>query len=395
MEQFVTVDRAKKLLDDHIMMMHPSRVPISVAHGFKLAEDIVAPRNVPNFLQSSMDGYAILFDKQVKAYKIIGQIQAGQQSDISIHPGEAIRIFTGAALPLGADTVVVQEKVSIQHDLVVIEDESFKKGDHVRAIGSEIPKGAIALENGMILNAASIGVLASLGYQYVNVIPPPSVLIIVTGDEIKIPGEEVQAGQVYDASSFTLTSILKKIGCNTINVKYVKDNLDELTAELKQGIESSDVVMVTGGVSVGDYDFTKKAFDKCDIQSIFHKIKQKPGKPILFGTFNGKPVFGLPGNPASVLTCFYQYVYPSLGKMMGKDFYLPSVLLKLSHDYEKSRGLTHFLKAFAEKNEVKILTGQESYKISSFAMANAFVVLGEEVSEIKKGQQIEVQFIPF
>ena len=185
------------------------------------------------------------------------------------------------------------------------------------------------------------------------------------------------------------------MGCCNIEVKYVKDNLEELVSTLKQEIDTFDLVLVTGGVSVGDFDFTKQAFDACGINSIFHKIKQKPGKPILFGTYNRKLVFGLPGNPASVLTCFFQYVYPSIGKMMGLDFSLSSSFLSLSHDYTKTKGLTHFLKASAGASDVKILTGQESYKISSFARANAFVVLGEEVNEIKNGEQVEVHLIPF
>lgn len=395
METLISVKRAKQLLNEHIVQANPLLLSIKDALGLKLANDISSPRNVPDFMQSSMDGYAIQFDQNIKEYKIVGQIQAGEQSRLSIQHAQAVRIFTGAPLPIGADTVVVQEKVSIQNDSIILEEYPIKKGDHVRAVGSEIPKNAVALERGMVLNAAAIGVIASLGYELANVFAPPSVSIIITGDEIKKPGESISTGQVYDASSFSLSSVLKKIGCNKIEINYVKDHLTELTSVLKHAISSSDLVLVTGGVSVGDYDFTKQAFDTCGVKSVFHKIKQKPGKPILFGIHGTKPVFGLPGNPASVLTCFYEYVYPAIGKMIGQKFSLQSVMLPLSHDFSKNKGLTHFLKASVENNKVKILTGQESYKISSFARANAFVVLEEEVSEVKAGDEVEVHLIPF
>ena len=395
MEVFINVEQAKKLVNEHIVQMTPSCLHLKDAPGLKLAEDIFSPRSIPDFLQSSMDGYAIQFDTQIKEYKIVGQLQAGQHPDLTIQYGQAVRIFTGAPLPFGADTVVVQENVSIQNDSIVFDEHPIKRGDHVRPIGSEIPKGALALEKGLVLNAAAIGVIASLGFEKVNVFAPPSVTIVITGDEIKKPGGSISTGQVYDASSFSLTSVLKKIGCNTIEIVYVKDNLSELTSVLKKAIAVSDLVLVTGGVSVGDYDFTTQAFDACGIKTVFHKIRQKPGKPILFGTYQNKPVFGLPGNPASVLTCFYEYVYPAIGKMMGQNFSLHSIKLPISHDFSKSKGLTHFLKAWADDKHVKILTGQESYKISSFARANAFVVLEEEVSEIKAGDEVEVHLIPF
>lgn len=395
METFISVNRAKQLLHEHIIQATPSLLSIKDALGLKLADDIFSPRNVPDFMQSSMDGYAIQFDQNIKEYKIVGQIQAGQQSQLSIQHAEAVRIFTGAPLPIGADTIVVQEKVSIQNDSIILEEYSLKKGDHVRAVGSEIPKDAVALEKGMVLNAAAIGVIASLGFEQVNVFASPSVTIIITGDEIKKPGESISEGQVYDASSFSLSSVLKKIGCNKIEIKYVKDHLTELTFVLKDAISSSDLVLVTGGVSVGDYDFTKQAFDACGVKTIFHKIKQKPGKPILFGTYGTKPVFGLPGNPASVLTCFFEYVYPSIGKMMGKDFSMHAEKFQISNDFSKNKGLTHFLKASVENNRVTILTGQESHKISSFARANGFVVLEEEVDKVKTGDEVEVHLIPF
>jgi molybdopterin molybdotransferase len=359
-----------------------------------LAENVVSPKNVPDFLQSSMDGYAIKFDQTIIEYKIVGEIRAGQNQLLTIQQDECVRIFTGASLPTGTDTVIVQEKVSVQNDTVQIKDSVLKKGDNVRAIGSEIPKDGIALEKGMRLNAASIGVMASLGYPQISVLAPPSISIIVTGDEIKKPGEACLPGQVYDASSYSIESILYKIGCKQIEVKYAKDNLHELSYCIKQSLDASDLILITGGVSVGDYDFTKQALENNGVQIVFHKVKQKPGKPVLFGKYMKKPVFGLPGNPASVLTCFYQYVYPCIGKMMGQEHSLRQQRIPILHDYSKPQGLTHFLKAYKNEEGVRILTGQESYKISSLAYSNAFVVLDGATTEVRAGQEVTVQSIP-
>jgi molybdopterin molybdotransferase len=369
-------------------------LPISSIGGLRLAQDIIAPNDIPYFNQSSVDGYAFIFDSSNPQLKIVGQVQAGPNEKVNIQKGEAIRIFTGAPVPSGADTIVMQEKVSIEGDSLTILDKHLKQGDNLRKVGSEIPKNAIALKKGMVMNAAAIGVVASLGIAKAKVIPAPRVTIIVTGNEIKKPGEELSYGEVYDSSSFAMTSILEKLGCKNIIIKYVKDELSEIVAQLKSAVDSSDLILLTGGVSVGDYDFTLRAFEACGINSVFHKIKQKPGKPLLFGKYNNKVVFGFPGNPASVLTCFYEYVYPSIGRIMGINLELSQQYLPLSNDYTKPLGLTHFLKARVDGNEVAILTGQESYKISSLAMANAFVVLGEEVGAVKKGNKVEVHLIP-
>jgi molybdopterin molybdotransferase len=394
MEKFITVNRARVLLEENISSIEPCYLPISAIGGLRLAEDILSPNDIPYFNQSSVDGYAFIFDSSDAQLKIVGQVQAGPNEKVNIQKGEAIRIFTGAPVPSGADTIVMQEKVSIEGDNLTILDKQLKKGDNLRKAGSEIPKNAIALKKGMVMNAAAIGVIASLGIENAKVIPPPMVTIIVTGNEIKRPGEELSFGEVYDSSSFAMKSILDKLGCKNIIVKYVKDELSEIVAQLKSAVDSSDLILLTGGVSVGDYDFTLQAFEACGINSVFHKIKQKPGKPLLFGKYNNKVVFGFPGNPASVLTCFYEYVYPSIGRMMELDLDLSKQYLKVTNDYSKPLGLTHFLKARVEANEVSILTGQESYKISSLAMANAFVVLGEEDGAVQKSDKVEVHLIP-
>ena len=394
MEKFITVNRARVLLEENISSIAPRYLPISAVGGLRLAEDIIAPNDIPYFNQSSVDGYAFIFDSSNPPLKIVGQIQAGPNETVSIQKGEAIRIFTGAPMPTGADTIVMQEKVSIEDDHLTILDKQLKQGDNLRKVGSEIPKNAIALKKGMIMNAAAIGVVASLGFSNAKVIPAPLVTIIVTGNEIKQPGEELSFGEVYDSSSFAMKSILEKLGCKNIIVKYVKDELSEIVSELKSAMDSADLILLTGGVSVGDYDFTLQAFEACEIKAIFHKIKQKPGKPLLFGKYNEKVIFGFPGNPASVLTCFYEYVYPSIGRMMGINLELSKQYLTVTNNYKKPLGLTHFLKASVDGNEVAILTGQESYKISSLALANAFVVLGEEDGDVQIGDKVEVHIIP-
>jgi molybdopterin molybdotransferase len=315
---------------------------------------------------------------------------AGSNREFVLKQGEAIRIFTGAAVPAGADTVLVQEKAKVEDGKLFIEDPNLTVGANVRPVGSEIMRGNLALPKDSLLTPAAIGFLAGMGIVEVLAHPLPRVSVIVTGNELQTPGNPLEYGQVYEANSFTLLSALANLNVSPIAIYRCGDDLDHLTEILDNALEASDVVLMTGGVSVGDYDFTALAFDACGVQKIFHKIKQKPGKPILFGQKDSKLVFGLPGNPASVLTCFYQYVLTAFGKMTGKHLNLPVVHATLKEPFKKPAGLTHFLKGFYENGVVELLSGQESYKLNSFAKANCLAEVAEEIGALEAGSMVRV-----
>ena len=394
MEQMISVGKAKELINDLVQSLNPVALPLQEAAGLTLAEDILSPYDIPAYPQSSMDGYAFAFEEGRSTYDLEGEMAAGSRQQFTLMPGKAIRIFTGAAVPNGANTVLVQEKARVENGVLHLPDTPLQKGDNVRPIGSEIQKDAHALSKGDRLQPASIGFLAGMGIDTVKVFPRPRVSIFVTGNELQALGQPLGYGQVYDSNSYTLRACLEQLQINHIVLIQSGDDPAQLQALLAKALQDSDLVLMTGGVSVGEYDFTMQAFEACGVMPVFHKIRQKPGKPMLFGMKENKVVFGLPGNPASVLTCFYEYVLPAIGKMMHQPLIVSSKKAELSHDHQKPAGLTHFLKAVYDGEKVSLQKGQESYKLSSFVVANCLAVFPETETQFTQGQIIEIHLLP-
>jgi molybdopterin molybdotransferase len=394
--EFIEVTDARKLIRENIKIPDPVRVSISSAAGLILAEDIFALTDVPPFMQSSMDGYAINYQgwKKNEALKIEGMVQAGLTELNPLKSDEARRIFTGAAVPDGADTVVMQEKVGIQDGKLIIKDNNLVSGQNVRIQGSEAKKGEIALEKGHLLNATAIGFLAGLGIHELMVYPAPTISIILTGNELQQPGLALSYGQVYESNSYALNAALREAGILNVDVFSAEDDLKILIEVLAIAMQKSNLVLLTGGVSVGDYDFVIRAANANGIDQVFHKIRQKPGKPIYFGKKDEKYIFGLPGNPASVLTCFYEYVYPAIGLLSNRQKEMVKLNAVLESDINKPSGITHFLKAYYNGKTVRELKAQESFRLSSFAKANCLIELKSEQSEFKAGDEIEIHILP-
>ncbi|MGZ8559326.1 MAG: molybdopterin molybdotransferase MoeA [Chitinophagaceae bacterium] len=392
----INVVEAKKLILEHAVTMLPVKLPLLQAAGKALAEDIYASINIPAYAQSSMDGYAFSFPgwKKNKALTIKGEMAAGSTDIFSLAAGNAVRIFTGAAVPPGADTVVMQEKTNIQNDNLYIEDENIFQGSNVRLKGSEIKSGDLALAKDSLLMPAAVGFLAGIGVTHILAYPFPSISIVVTGNELQTPGQPLNHGQVYESNSFSLQAALKQMHITDIKIYKAEDKLDTVKQVLKEALQQSDIVFLTGGVSVGDYDFVAAAATENEIEKVFHKIKQKPGKPIYFGKKANKLVFGLPGNPASVLTCFYEYAEPALKKISKQKTGLQVMQAPLAEPFKKAAGLTHFLKGFYDADKVTALHAQESYRLSSFANANCLIKIDEEVTACEKGEMVEIHLLP-
>ena len=393
----LSVAEAKQIIDEHTKALSPVKMQLKDAAGFILAEDIFSPMDIPAFHQAAMDGYAVSFKgwKDNKRLKIQGVVQAGLNNDVLSSPKNAMRIFTGAVVPPGADTIVMQEKATVSNELLIIEDESLSEGKYVRLKGSEIKTGDLALAKNSVLTPAAIGFLIGIGITEVSVYPMPVISIIVTGNELQEPGQPLQQGQVYESNSYSLKAVLKQFHLDEqVKIFSAKDDLKILIAVLQQAMQQSDVIFLTGGVSVGDFDFVPQAIEQNGITKIFHKIKQKPGKPFFFGKKADKYIFGLPGNPSSVLTCFYEYVLPALGKMSNQKYDLQKIKIPLANDFNKPAGLTHFLKGFYDGEKVVALDAQESFRLSSFARANCLVQINEAITEIKKGEAVEIHLLP-
>ena len=390
----ITVAEAKDLISSSIIPLASIKLNLELAYGHILATDVYASCDIPAFRQSSMDGYALKFSDHQDELHLIGEMAAGTSDSLFLNAGETSRIFTGAPLPEGADTVVMQEKISLQNDKITLKDKNLEKGSNVRNQGAEIKAGELAMQKGSLLSPAAIGFLAGIGIAFVDVYPMPRISIIVTGKELQQPGLQLNFGQVYESNSYSLSAALKLEGITQVKIFEADDELGILTSVLQTALKDSDVVLLTGGVSVGDYDFVIQASHRCGIEQVFHKVKQKPGKPLFFGKKNRQLIFGLPGNPSSVLSCYYNYVLPAIKQLSQKESAVKEITATLSTAYQKPAGLTHFLKGSYKDGKVMPLSAQESFRLSSFAQANCLICLNETQAFFSAGETVNVMLLP-
>jgi molybdopterin molybdotransferase len=392
----ISVTEAKNMIRANAMALTPVKVPLQQAAGRVLAADVFAVVDIPAFDQSAMDGYALSFTgfEMHKTLTIHGEVPAGAPELSLLQGNQAMRIFTGAPVPAGADTVVMQEKTAINNGQLHILDDQLKAGNNVRLKGSEIQAGELVLSKGQKLTAAAVGFLATTGVSEVPVFPTPIMSIIVTGNELQQPGKTLQYGQVYECNSFQLRAALQALQITEVPVFEAKDDPQVVKDTLRFALSDSDVVLLTGGVSVGNYDFVPEAAAACGVTTLFHKLKQRPGKPLYVGRKGNKWVFGLPGNPSSVLTCFYEYVLVALEELMQLPPVLKTIQVPLSKSYSKNVAFTFFLKGYYDGQTVAPLDSQESYRLRSFAMANCLLCLPEEKMEFTEGEEIEVHLLP-
>lgn len=384
----IQVLEALKLIENNCTLLPSKKIAVSKSFGYILSEDIIAPIHMPPFRQSAMDGYAIV-NSTSKEYLLIDEIQAGSHKKIELNRGEAIRVFTGAFVPDSADTVVIQEHITKNAEQIIIEKKP-KKGSNIRPIGEQIKKGEIVLQKGDIINEASIGFLAGLGITKINVYNQPKVCILTTGNELVKPGKKLDTGKIYESNSIMLKTALKKVGLKKIKTYRVKDALKKTKKIIKKCFKEFDVILISGGISVGDYDYVKESLEHNEVEELFYKINQKPGKPLYFGKKEKKIVFALPGNPASSLTCFYIYVLPALKKMMGySNIHLPKGKVEISREIKNTTGKSLFLKAKFENEKIKVLDGQQSSMLKSFATSNALIYIPHNKKVIKKNEKVE------
>ena len=290
------------------------KVELRSAIGRVLADDIKSRINVPSHNNSAMDGYAVnsadIPESGTKELKIIGTIFAGKPMDQTIKPGTCARIMTGGVIPAGADTVVIQERTEQNGELVKIGNET-RPGDNVRFAGEDIASGDIILYSGIWLTPADIGLIASLGIGEVMVTRKPRAAFFSTGDELQSIGENLSPGNVYDSNRYTLYGMLNRLGVEIMDMGVIRDNKEDIATAFKQAASYADVVITSGGVSVGEADYIKEILGKLGSVN-FWKVAIKPGRPLAFGKLDKAYFFGLPGNPVSVMVTFYQFVQPAL-----------------------------------------------------------------------------------
>lgn len=355
------------------------------------ADEVFAPINVPSFDNAAMDGYAFRFEDFLNELnlQIINEIQAGTDALLPLKKGEAARIFTGAPIPENGDTVIPQEDVLVENGMLKFQ-KKVNKNANVRQKGTQTQKGTLILKKNTKITAEYIGFLATFGIAELEVFAPPKIGIITTGKELVKAGNSLENYQIYDSNSVFLIAAFGEIGLKLSFSIWVDDNKNELKNAIQENVEKVDVLIFTGGISVGDYDFLKPVLDDLDVQESFYRVKQKPGKPLFFGTLNNTEIFALPGNPSAVVMCFHVYLKPFIKEKMGIESFTKKEFGILMNEYIKKSGLTHFVKAFVENNKVEILNNQLSYQMDAYTKANAFAILPENQEHFQIGDKVEV-----
>lgn len=383
----IQVSQALTIVAENSSKMPTQKIPVRKALGYILAKTVYSPIAMPPFRQSAMDGYAFTHSRRHQ-YDVVGISQAGDHSNTKLEFNEAVRIFTGAFVPDDADTVVMQEDVMANEKSILITNlpEQFA---NVRSKGEQIQKEDVVFETNTLITPAAIGFLACLGITEITVYKKTKVAILVTGNELVKPGKKLPKGKIFESNSIMLQAALETIGIKKTKVYTVKDKLKATKKALKEILPRYDIVLISGGISVGDYDFVKDALLANEVEELFYKINQKPGKPMFFGKRNETLVFALPGNPASSLTNFYVYVYPAIRNKMGfSEIHLPKLIRKLNADIPNTTGKTLFLKALYDETHVEVLGGQSSAMLNSFAIANSLLIVPNDAEMLKKDEWV-------
>ena len=364
--------------------------------GRVLAEDAISPVNVPQNTNSAMDGYAFkLSEPRLERYTIVADVMAGHHYKGTLQDGEAVRIMTGAPLPAGADTIQAKELANQQGADVSFQGE-ITLGQHVRLAGEDIAKGKTALPAHKRMQAPEQGMLASLGFGQLPVFRRPKVAVFSTGDEVCQPGEPLKDNCIYDSNRFTIKSMVRKLGCEVIDLGIIHDSEDALAEALQQAAVDADMVISSGGVSVGDADFIKLALDRVG-KINFWRINMRPGRPLAFGQIGDCLFFGLPGNPVAVMVSFIQFVQPALRKLAGEKDWQPSLVPAIADCKMRSReGRTEFIRGvyhLGQDGKLHVTTtgAQGSGMLSSMVKGNCLIIIGEQDEQLNPGETVYIQ----
>lgn len=390
----ISVGEAKMILRENIRSLPDEKLLVTESIGRTLSKDIIAPIDVPSFNNSAMDGYAFQYDEGKNHYEITTHIPAGDATKYVLQKGKAARIFTGAPIPAGADTVIQQELTTVQEGRLTISNHAdFHKGVNIRLRGAQCKSGEVIIKSHTIITPGVIALLHSAGITEISVFQKPGVKVIVTGNELIEPGKSLPDGMIYNSNEASITAYLRLLGITDIKSVHIKDRPAELKHQISSSLKDSNVLILSGGISVGEYDFVYQTLLEEGVKPLFYKVKQKPGKPLFAGKKGEQLIFALPGNPAAAVTCFNQYIKPSLLSLSGHlDSFSCSTLLPIAHDWEKKTPLSNILKAQVKNGVVTILSGQDSFNLLPFADANAFVLLHENDKLKCKGELVETYY---
>lgn len=399
----MSVDKARRFIRDFLEPVQTKEsLAIRASLGRVLAEDILSPYNVPNHNNSAMDGYALNADdlatSGMTTLRIAGTAFAGKAFDGTVGKGECVRIMTGAVMPEGCDTVVIQEHVQVDGDRIVF-GEGAKRGQNLRYAGEDLKLGQVVFPAGHLMQPADLGLIASLGIAEIKVYRKLRVAFFSTGDELASIGQSLEPGQVYDSNRYTLYGMLTRLGVEVIDMGVVRDDPALLEQALKEASSSADVILTSGGVSVGEADYMKQLLNELG-QVVFWKIAMKPGRPLAYGKIGNAHYFGLPGNPVSVMVTFYQFVRDAMLVLMGQPAPTPVQQFQVTCNgtLKKAPGRTEFQRGvlFTDSDgilKVEPIGNQGSGVLRSMSEANCFIVLSEACGNVQAGEMVSVQLL--
>jgi molybdopterin molybdotransferase len=397
------VEKARELIQGFLTPVTAvERLHIRAALGRVLAEDVISPIDVPQHDNSAMDGYALRFADLARdgetTLRVIGSAFAGKPFEGSVAAGQAVRIMTGAVIPAGTDTVVQQERARRSGDAVAVMPVP-RKGSNTRSAGEDLRRGTPALLRGQAIRAAEIGMMASIGIGEVAVYRRLRVAFFSTGDELVSIGQPLGPGQIYDSNRYTLYGLLTRMGCEVLDLGVVRDTPEAVEQAFEQAAGAADVVITSGGVSVGEADYVRQILDRLG-EVLFWKISMKPGRPLAYGRIGHAHFFGLPGNPVAVMVTFYQFVRTALLHLQGQTRIapLPTLSVTCSSPIKKAPGRTEFQRGILCREasgawSVRTTGDQGSGILSSMSQADCFIILPAEQGNVDAGSTVEVQLL--
>jgi molybdopterin molybdotransferase len=399
----ITVAEAIEQILQTINPLGLERVNILDALGRVLGEDITAGRNIPPKDNSAMDGYALRFQDTIGAsphqpvlLEVIEDIPAGAIPQKSIAAGQSARIMTGAPLPVGADAVLKMEDTEKDGQKIKIMAEA-QSGQDVRRAGEDVREGELVIPRGTIVRPAGIGMLASLGRSFISVYQRPLIAVLATGNELVDIDESPSPWKIINSNSYSLASQALDCGALVMQMGIAKDQREDLLARFQAAMRA-DVIISSGGVSVGDYDLVKDIMQEVGSRMQFWQVAMRPGKPLAFGRIGNIPMFGLPGNPVSSMISFEQFIRPAILKMMGhQEIFRRTVRAVLQENIEKRKGFTHFIRALVKAGAggytVSTTGEQGSGILKSMVRANGLIVLPQDVDKVESGTEVKVQLL--
>ena len=395
----LSFEAARTIILESVIPLPPEAVSLLDVVGMVIAEDIRAPWDMPLWNNSAMDGFAVRAEDCVagQTLTVDGYIPAGgSASGITVKPGGAVKIMTGAPAPVGCDAIVPIEETVEKNGKLILTGQ-VRPGDHLRIRGEDVSKGELVIAAGTALRPAEINMLASFGYRTAPVFRRPKVAILSTGDELVEPGEDIGTGQIFNSNDYSIAAAVKQLGGEPVLLGIARDDRQSLTEKIAAGLEE-DVLITTAGVSMGDHDLVCDVLEALQVERRFWKVDIKPGRPTAFGLKNGKPVFSLPGNPVSSMITFEQFVRPALLKMMGHQRVIkPLVRAVMQETIKKKPGRVQFLRVRVANDGQRLVASssgdQNTGILRTLLRANGIAVLPAALEQLRSGEEVDVHLL--